>query len=174
MLSVSWDRVLVLQTSFIGDTVLTLPLLSEIKRRQPGARLSFFCTPQGQELARNCAAVDEIIVDDKRGEHRGLSGLWRQALRLRQKNFSLALTPHKSLRSALILFLARIPAASAFARVRVGFSFTSGCNGAPSCMTSSATCRCSKRSASHRQSARAITACAYSIVPGRRSRNSAT
>jgi heptosyltransferase-2 len=63
--------------------------------------------------------VDEIIVDDKRGEHRGLSGLWRQALRLRQKNFSLALTPHKSLRSALILYLARIPC-------RIGFRQSHG------------------------------------------------
>ena len=74
-----WDNVLVLQTSFIGDTVLTLPLLSEIKRRYPRARLSLLCTPQGGELAQNCAAVDEIIVDDKRGEHRGVSGLGREA-----------------------------------------------------------------------------------------------
>jgi heptosyltransferase-2 len=119
MISASWDRVLVLQTSFIGDTVLTLPLLSEIKRRYPHGRLSFFCTPQGQELARHCAAVDEIIVDDKRGEHRGVSGLRRQARALRERKFTLALTPHKSLRSALILYLARIPC-------RVGFRQSKG------------------------------------------------
>jgi heptosyltransferase-2 len=116
---VQWDNVLVLQTSFIGDTVLTLPLLSEIKRRYPRSRLSFLCTPQGSELAQNCAAVDEIIVDDKKGAHRGISGLWRQALSLRTKAFSLALTPHKSLRSALMLYLARIPC-------RVGFRQSKG------------------------------------------------
>jgi heptosyltransferase-2 len=114
-----WDNVLVLQTSFLGDTVLTLPLLDEIKRRFPRARLTFFCTPQGRELAQSCAAIDEIIVDDKRAEHRGLSGLRRQALALRKKAFTLALTPHKSLRSALILYLARIP-------YRVGFRQSKG------------------------------------------------
>jgi heptosyltransferase-2 len=119
MAAVQWDKVLVLQTSFIGDTVLTLPLLGEIKRRYPRAQVTFFCTPQGQELARNCAAVDEIIVDDKRGAHRGFRGLWRQALALRARAFSLALTPHKSLRSALILYLARIPC-------RVGFRQSKG------------------------------------------------
>ena len=119
MAAVHWDNILVLQTSFIGDTVLTLPLLSEIKRRYPGARLSFFCSPQGKELAESCVAIDEIIVDDKKGVHRGVSGLWRQALCLRNKKFSLALTPHKSLRSALILYLARIPC-------RVGFRQSKG------------------------------------------------
>lgn len=119
MAAARWDNVLVLQTSFIGDTVLTLPLLGEIKRRYPRARLSLFCSPQGKELAESCVAIDEIIVDDKKGDHRGLSGLWRQALRLRTKAFSLALTPHKSLRSALILYLARIPC-------RVGFRQSKG------------------------------------------------
>jgi heptosyltransferase-2 len=119
MATAQWDNVLVLQTSFIGDTVLTLPLLDEIKCRYPRARLSFFCSPQGQELAESCAAIDEVIVDDKKGAHRGLTGLWRQARSLRRKAFSLALTPHKSLRSALILYLARIPC-------RVGFRQSKG------------------------------------------------
>ena len=119
MAAARWDNVLVLQTSFIGDTVLTLPLLDEIKRRYPRARLSLFCSPQGKELAESCVAIDEIIVDDKKGDHRGLSGIWRQALRLRTQAFSLALTPHKSLRSALILYLARIPC-------RVGFRQSKG------------------------------------------------
>ena len=114
-----WDNVLVLQTSFLGDTVLTLPLLAEIKRRFPRARLTFFCSPQGRQLMEGCAVIDEIIVDHKRGEHRGLSGLWRQALELRKRAFTIALTPHKSLRSALILYLARIPC-------RVGFRQSKG------------------------------------------------
>src|SRR5687767_14935086 len=123
MAATQWDNVVVLQTSFIGDTVLTLPLLGEIKRRYPRARLSFFCSPQGKELAQNCAAIDEVIVDDKKGEHRGISGIWRQARDLRTRAFSLALTPHKSLRSALILYLARIPYRIGFRQSRGWFLF---------------------------------------------------
>jgi heptosyltransferase-2 len=119
MVAAQWDKILVLQTSFLGDTVLTLPLLGEIKRRFPLAQLAFFCAPQGRELAESCSAVDAVIVDDKRGADRGLSGLRRQARRLRQMRFTLALTPHKSLRSALILYLARIPC-------RVGFRQSKG------------------------------------------------
>jgi lipopolysaccharide heptosyltransferase II len=118
-----WDNVLVLQTSFLGDTVLTLPLLTEIKRRFPGARLTFFCSPQGKQLVETCLAVDKIIVDDKKSADRGWSGIWRQAMRLRQMAFTLALTPHKSVRSALILYLARIPCRVGFRQSRGWFLF---------------------------------------------------
>ncbi len=114
-----WDNVLVLQTSYLGDTVLTLPLLAEIKRRFPGAKLTFFCSPQGKQLAENSAAIDQVVVDDKKGIDRGWRGIWRQAMRLRQMAFTLALTPHKSFRSALILYLAHIPC-------RVGFRQSKG------------------------------------------------
>jgi heptosyltransferase-2 len=114
-----WQNVLVVQTSFLGDTVLTLPLLNEIKRRFPATRLSLLCTPRGRELLQDHVAVDEILVDDKKGLDKGWLGLWRQARLLRQKRFTMAISPHKSLRSALLLFFARIPQ-------RVGFSQSKG------------------------------------------------
>ena len=110
-----WEKVLVVQTSFLGDTVLTLPLLSEIKRRFPSSQLSLLCTPLGQALLTGHPAVDETIVDDKKSADRGWLGLWRKAKLLRKKGFTMALCPHKSFRSGLLLFLAKIP-------YRVGFA----------------------------------------------------
>src|SRR5262245_28397177 len=97
------EKILVVQTSFLGDTVLTLPLLSEIKRRFPGSRLSLLCTPAARELLLGYPAVDEMIVDDKKGADRGWMGLWRKAKLLRAQRFTLALCPHKSFRSGLLL-----------------------------------------------------------------------
>src|SRR5215470_13652893 len=114
-----WEKVLVLQTSFLGDTVLSLPLVSEIKRRFPQASLSLLTSPQGRDLLRDHPDIDEIIVDDKKGVDRGWRGLWRKARGLRQMGFSAAFSPHKSLRSALVLFFAAIPH-------RVGFRQSKG------------------------------------------------
>jgi len=114
MHSLKWERVLVLQTSFLGDTLLSLPLLSEIKRRFPQTKLTLLCSPMGKALLQDYPGIDEIIVDDKRGADKGWLGMWRKAGELRPMVFSAALTPHKSLRSALLLFLAGIP-------YRVGF-----------------------------------------------------
>jgi heptosyltransferase II len=113
------EEILVLQTSFIGDTILTLPLISEIKLRFPLSRLTVLCSPLGKEFLQEHPDIDEVIVDDKRGMDRGLRGLWRKAGELKQMDFTLALTPHKSLRSALLLYLAGIPC-------RVGFRQSKG------------------------------------------------
>jgi heptosyltransferase-2 len=114
-----WKKVLLLQTSFLGDTVLTLPLISEIRRRFSSAHLTVMCSPLAADLLRGHPAIDEIIVDDKRGADKGIAGLWRKAQRLRHNGYTLALTPHKSLRSALLLYLAAIP-------WRVGFRQSAG------------------------------------------------
>jgi heptosyltransferase II len=115
----TWQNVLVLQTGFLGDTVLTLPLLSEIKRRFPSIRLTVLCSPSGRELLEDYPGVDALIVDDKRGADKGFVGLWRKAAVLRERAFTMALTPHKSFRSALLLYLAGIP-------YRVGFRQSKG------------------------------------------------
>jgi heptosyltransferase-2 len=63
--------------------------------------------------------VDERLVFDKRGAHAGISGLRRMAAELAAKRFDLALCPHPSLRSSLLVRLARIPR-------RIGFSANPG------------------------------------------------
>lgn len=103
------QKILVVQTSFLGDVVLTTPLLAELKRRFPGAELSVLCTPQAKGLLEGNPDVDEIITDDKRGEDKGWTGLRRKARHLKRRGFTMALSPHKSLRSGLLLFLAGIP-----------------------------------------------------------------
>jgi lipopolysaccharide heptosyltransferase II len=119
MASLNWENVLLLQTSFLGDTVLTLPLIGELKRRFPVKKLTLLCQPQSRDLLQDHPAIDEIIVDDKRKADRGWAGLRAKASALKAKGFTLALTPHKSLRSALLLYWAHIPC-------RVGFRQSKG------------------------------------------------
>ncbi len=119
MTSASWENVLLLQTSFLGDTVLTLPLIEELKSRFPIKKLTLLCQPSSRELLQDHPAIDEIIVDDKKNADRGFAGMRAKASLLRGKGFTLALSPHKSIRSALLLFLAQIPC-------RVGFRQSKG------------------------------------------------
>jgi heptosyltransferase II len=118
-----WDKVLVVQTSFLGDTVLTLPLLSEIRHRFPRAKISLLCSPQAKELLSEHPALDEIIVDDKKKADRGWLGIWHKAKVLKAKGFTIALCPHKSFRSGLLLFLARIPYRVGFRQSKSWFLF---------------------------------------------------
>jgi heptosyltransferase-2 len=114
-------RILVVQSGFLGDVVLTTPLLAALRRRFPSARLAMLVTPAAVPLVQHHPAVDAVLVDDKRGRRRGPTGLAALARRLREERFTIALAAHKSLRTALALYGAGI------AR-RIGFA---GAPGAP-------------------------------------------
>jgi heptosyltransferase-2 len=111
--------ILVLQTAFVGDVILTLPLLQLLHERFPESRITALTIPAAEGVLANHPAVTCVIVYDKRGAESGLRGLMRMASRLRAAGIDAALIPHRSLRSALLCRLAGIP-------VRVGFDISSG------------------------------------------------
>ncbi|MBI3585650.1 MAG: lipopolysaccharide heptosyltransferase II [Ignavibacteriales bacterium] len=113
------ENILVVQTAFIGDVVLTLPLVQALKEIFPQAFVDIVVTPRAKELCANHPSLRETIAYDKRGSDRGVRGLFRMVKSLRQKNYQLAIVPHRSLRSALLAWLLRIP-------VRIGFDKSSG------------------------------------------------
>jgi len=107
---------LVIQTSFLGDTVLTTPLIAELASRGP---VDVVVTPVGATILRGHPAVRSLIVYDKRGTDAGIGGLRRLARRLRGERYEAAYLAQGSLRSAV---LAR---AAGIAR-RVGFDTSAG------------------------------------------------
>ena len=112
-------NILVLQTAFPGDVILTIPLMQELSSLFPGAKLTFVAIPSAAGVLRNHPAIDDIILYDKRGVARGVRGVWTIVRRLRSLRFDVAIVPHRSLRSAVIPWLARIP-------VRIAFDSSAG------------------------------------------------
>ena len=109
------ERVLVVQTAFLGDLVLTQPLIGELARAFAPAPVDVLVRAPFAELARGFRGVGDVIPFDKRGGDRGLGGLLRQRARLRAKRYSLVVSPHGSFRTGVLLAAARIPS-------RVGFA----------------------------------------------------
>ncbi len=112
-------RVLLIQSAFLGDSLLTIPLARDIKEVMPRCRLTVLTLPATAEIFERSPWVDAVIRDDKRGAHAGLRGPWRLAARLAEERFDLAIIPHRSLRSALLAYLSRIPR-------RIGFDSSAG------------------------------------------------
>ena len=103
---------LVVQTAFLGDVVLTTALLSALAAEH-GA-LDVVTTPVAASLLETHPAVARVIPYDKRGKDRGWTTVVNFAGRLRAAGYQRAYLPHRSLRTAMLPVLARIPA-------RVGF-----------------------------------------------------
>jgi heptosyltransferase-2 len=118
------EKILVFQTAFSGDVILTLPLVQEASRLFPGARIAFVAIPSAAEALRGHPAVREVIPYDKRGGEQGIRGLCRLVRRLREGRFDLALVPHRSLRSALIVRWSGIPRRIGFSKSAARWCFT--------------------------------------------------
>jgi heptosyltransferase-2 len=110
------SRSLVLQTSFLGDVVLTTPLLAELARRGP---VDIVVTPQASPILAGHPSVREVITYDKRGAQRGLGGAWALGRSLRTRNYDAVYCAQGSWRTAAIAALATRGA-------RVGFDTSAG------------------------------------------------
>ena len=92
--------------------MLTTPLLVALAARH--GPVDVVTTPAAAPLIETHPAVRRVIPYDKKGRDRGLGGLVRLARALRAEQYECAYLPHRSLRTALAAWLARIPQ-------RVGF-----------------------------------------------------
>ena len=113
------ERILVIQTAFLGDLILTLPLVQGLADAVPDGRITVLAIPSTIEILLNHPAIDQRLIFDKRGRDRGWRGLLRMARQLRRERFDTALVPHRSFRSALLAALSGIPR-------RIGFDASAG------------------------------------------------
>ena len=100
---------LVIQTAYLGDVILTVPLLCGIRRADPGGRITLLTTPDGARMASLVGVVDEVVTLDKRGAERGVLALLGKGLALRRKRFDAVFSPHRSLRSGIVARLTGAP-----------------------------------------------------------------
>jgi len=95
------------QTAFLGDIALTLHLTTLIKQYHPNVKLHFITTPLGQNIANSSPSIDKVIVFDKRKKHKGLVGLKIFSNLLKEEKYDLIISPHRSFRSSLLVFLTK-------------------------------------------------------------------
>ena len=114
------SRVVVIQTAFLGDVVLTTGLLTHLAERF--GPVDVVTTRTAGPLLESHPAVRRVLVYDKRGADRGLGGLLRTARELRRAGYARAYLPHRSIRTAALALLARIPE-------RIGFAGSAGALG---------------------------------------------
>jgi heptosyltransferase-2 len=113
------QRIVIVQTAFIGDVILAEPFIARTKAAFPDARIDVVVIPSAANVLETHPAIDQLIVFDKRGVDRGLKGFLRLLWRLKTNCYTMAMVPHRSFRSALLVWLANIP-------VRIGFRNSAG------------------------------------------------
>lgn len=97
-------KILVIQTAFLGDAVLTLPLIQKLKEKKEDVKITVLCIPSTKEVFRYSSSVEKVIIYDKRGADKSIFSYIRIINKIRSEKFDLVISPHRSIRSTLISF----------------------------------------------------------------------
>ncbi|HEY1952068.1 MAG TPA: lipopolysaccharide heptosyltransferase II [Gemmatimonadaceae bacterium] len=108
---------LVIQTSFLGDVILTTPLIAELARRGP---VDVLATPVGATVLANNPHVRTVLRYDKRGTYGSALGLWHTVKEIHNRRpYDAAYLAQGSFRSGLLAMLTG-------AKERIGFASSTG------------------------------------------------
>jgi heptosyltransferase-2 len=107
-------RILVIAPNWIGDAVMSQPLLAAIKASYPNAAIDVLATPWVAPVYRACSEVAELIEAELR--HGQLQWSLRRTLaaQIKQRDYAGCYVLPNSFKSAIIPWLANIP-------VRIGY-----------------------------------------------------
>jgi len=109
-----FGRILIRATNWVGDAVMAVPALEQIRARFPQAHIAMLARPWVSGLYDK-SLIDEIIPYTAAKGWRDLRGKWELAGRLRQMRFDAAILQQNAFEAAVLVWLAGIP-------VRIGYN----------------------------------------------------
>ena len=104
-------RIVVRGTNWVGDAMITVPALRELRLLFPNAHITLATRPWAKGLFTEVDFVDDLQVEDERG----LGGFIKQVRAWRKGRFDLAVLLTNSFASALVAALAGVP-------IRIGYA----------------------------------------------------
>jgi heptosyltransferase-2 len=100
-------RVVVRGTNWVGDAVMTIPALRELRRVLPEAHITLATRPWAEGIFRDADFLDDILIYDR--PRRSPGAVLKQVREWRARSFDLALLFQNAFEAAFIAGLARVP-----------------------------------------------------------------
>ncbi|HJT25330.1 MAG TPA: lipopolysaccharide heptosyltransferase II, partial [bacterium] len=97
-------NILIRVPNWLGDTMMSTPTVSAVRKMFPKAKLSILSKPVFTTFWKEFPGVEDVI-----GLEKGLGGFWRTVSAVKQKQFDAALIMPTSLSSAFLMFAAGVP-----------------------------------------------------------------
>jgi len=103
------NSILIRSANWVGDAVMTTPVIRAVRKNFPDARISLLAKPWVAPVFFHNPNIDEILHYDDAGRHRRGIGTFRLGKDLRAYGFDLAILMQNAFEAAFLSFLARIP-----------------------------------------------------------------
>lgn len=113
-------KILVVRYRFIGDMILTIPFLRNLRYNYPDAQIDMLVAPNSGEVIENCPYVNNFIYFDTTRKHKYEKGegrkksFWTYVFELKKQKYDKAYVLKRSLSSALLCYFSGI-------KERIGF-----------------------------------------------------
>jgi heptosyltransferase-2 len=117
-------RILVRSANWVGDTIMSTPVIRAIRKNFPEASVSILAKPWVAPVFDHNPHIDRMISYDAAGRHAGWSGKIRLSRDLRQERFDLAILIQNAFEAALLAYLAGIPGRLGYNTDARGFLLT--------------------------------------------------
>jgi len=112
-------KILLIQTAFLGDVVLTTPLLRSIREEFPEAQIDVLLKKGTESILTNNPRISKVIAIAK--NDLGFLAFLKFALEIRKERYDLVFCPHFSHRSSLLAWATGAPKRIGYKES--GFSF---------------------------------------------------
>jgi len=117
-------RILVVSVNWLGDVIFSSSVFSALKKQYPQAKISCLAVPGIKDILEMIPHIDEVIVYDEKGEHRGWLAKCRIIKKLKKGRFDAAFLLRASVSRSFLLFCAGIPQRVGYAGRKKGLFLT--------------------------------------------------
>jgi heptosyltransferase II len=107
------NNILIIQTAFIGDVILTTPLIRETKRAFPEAHIDVLVIPETKNVLNNNPHIRSILVFDKRSKK--IRTFFKMVWMIYKSKYDFAFAAHRSMTTAWLMILGGT-------KIRIGFT----------------------------------------------------
>jgi lipopolysaccharide heptosyltransferase II len=118
-------RILIIEVNWLGDVLFSTAAIRHLREKFPQSFIAALVVPRVKEVLENNPYINELIINDEGGRHKGFFGALRLAGELKEKRFDLAVLFHRSFTRALITYLAGIRKRAGYRTSKRWFLLTS-------------------------------------------------
>ena len=114
--------ILIIQTAFIGDTILASHFARAVKDQYPNAKIHFFLRKGNESVIQGLSTIEKVWVWDKQGGK--TKNLIKLILGLREIRFDMVFNLHRHFNSGLVSALMKSPFKAGFQQNPLSFFYT--------------------------------------------------
>ncbi|HKL39347.1 MAG TPA: glycosyltransferase family 9 protein, partial [Cryomorphaceae bacterium] len=116
------NRILIIQTAFIGDVILATPLIEKLKNFYPKAEIDFLLRRGNEGLLKDHPKINRILIwDKKKSKYNSLAKLGRE---VRRNKYDLLINLQRFASSGLLTTSSKAKIKIGFAKNPFSFAYT--------------------------------------------------